>query len=269
MSHPSLSKLLSKKSLFLENGSTADPTDDLQLKMLRIQQGIWHNKRRAIIVFEGFDAAGKGGTIKHLVEKLDPRGIRVEAIGPPLESEQKTHYLYRFWKALPQPGTIAIFDRSWYGRVLVEKVDKLISQKRVDQAYEEINHFETTLTQDGIDLVKVFLAITPKEQLRRFEARLNDPYKQWKLTDADLQAHQEWDQYVKVTDQLLKHTHTKKHPWHLIPANSKAQAHHETLKAVTSALGSHSEWMEEAARVLQLNKMRKLMLKKIEKAKRK
>src|SRR5262249_29987963 len=146
----------------------------------------------------GFDAAGKGGAIRRLVEKLDPRGFKVHPIGPPEAVEQQIHYLYRFWTRLPKPGTIAIFDRTWYGRVLVEKVEKLAARKRCEQAYEEIVNFEKTLVQDGISLIKIFLAISKKEQLKRFEDRLNDPYKEWKLTKDDVEDRRRWDKYVKA-----------------------------------------------------------------------
>ena len=162
----------------------------LQLEMLRIQQGVWHQKKRAIVVFEGFDAAGKGGAIQRLTEKLDPRGFQVHPIGPPNPGEQQKHWLYRFWKCLPATGTLAIFDRSWYGRVLVERVEHLIGKPQWKRAYHEIREFERMLTDDGIDLIKVFIAISKAEQLRRFEKRLEDPYKLWKLTMADIEAPQ-------------------------------------------------------------------------------
>src|SRR4051812_12835571 len=143
-----MSSSVKKRALsdLLARGAFPNPPKDksekelrsLQLRMLRIQQGIWHSRRRAIIVFEGFDASGKGGVIRRLTELLDPRGIHVHPIGPPDTKDQAKHYLYRFWKKIPPPGTIAIFDRSWYGRVFVEKVERLTPEKRTDQAYEEI-----------------------------------------------------------------------------------------------------------------------------------
>ena len=268
MKYPKLSHLLNQKKE-KEKKIPEDEIEQLQLKMLRIQQGIWQSERRAIIVFEGFDAAGKGSCIRTILEKLDPRGVRVEAIGPPKERDQKRHYLLRFWKALPDPGTITVFDRSWYGRVLVERVEKLVSKSRWNQAYEEIRNFETLLTNDGIDLVKIFLVVTPLEQLRRFEARMNDPYKGWKLTDSDITAHQHWHSYVKASDDLLKNTHSELHPWHLIPADSKSHAHKRALKVVTSELSRHGEWMEGRAQEQKTNEKHQLMLKEIEKGRRK
>src|SRR5882672_5475355 len=157
----------------------------LQLKMLSIQQTYFHENRRAVIAFEGWDAAGKGGAIRRLTEKLDPRGFHVWPIGPPTPEEQGRHYLYRFWNKLPERGQLAIFDRTWYGRVLVERVERLIKKPVWKRAYDEINEFERMLIDDGVRVVKIFLHITPDEQLRRFAERLNNPYKRWKLTDSD------------------------------------------------------------------------------------
>ena len=244
---PSLKRLL-KKGVFPSNVPDFEKElERLQLRLVRIQQGIWHNKRRALVLFEGFDAAGKGGTIRRLTEKLDPRGVKVHAFGPPSAEEQGRHYLYRFWSVLPPPGEMAIFDRSWYGRVLVEKVKKLIPQHRVAQAYEEIRRTEKMLVDDGLDIIKVFLAISPGEQLKRFEARIKDPYKQWKITPDDIEARSQWDDYVDAAERMLKKTHTKAAPWHLIPADHKHYARLQTLRIVASSLKHHSDWMEKKA----------------------
>lgn len=239
-----LSKLLKAKDFpTLKNGKAEVKIKDLQLQILRIQQGIWHQKKRAIIVFEGFDAAGKGGAIRRLTEPLDPRGFRVHPIGPPEPLEQGKHYLYRFWEKLPEPGSIAIFDRSWYGRVLVEKVCDLTPKDRVADAYDEIKQFEKMLMDDGIDLVKIFLAIDKKEQLRRFEDRLKDPYKQWKISKDDVQARAQWNDYVKAADMMLDKTSYKRAPWNLIPANDKDHARVESLRVITKSLKINQDWM--------------------------
>lgn len=249
MKKPSLSKLLKhlKSSSHDEPENYQKELDSLQLKMLRIQQGLYHHKRRAIVAIEGFDAAGKGGAIQRLTEKLDPRSFTVYGISAPTPNEQGRHYLYRFWRRLPLPGTIAIFDRSWYGRVLVERVEGLTEKKRWKQAYDEISQFEQMLMNDGIDLIKVFLAIDKKEQLKRFEDRLHDPYKQWKLTKDDVEARSKWNAYVDATDEMFEQTHTKESPWHLIPANNKAEARLEVLSVVTHQLKHHGRWMESKA----------------------
>lgn len=236
----------------------------LKLKMLRIQQGAWHRKKRVIILFEGFDAAGKGGAIRRLVEPLDPRGFRVYSIAAPSASEQGKHYLYRFWNKLPEPGTIAIFDRSWYGRVLVEKVEKLTDEKRLKAAYDEINQFEAMLKDDGIEIIKIFLAITKNEQLKRFEERLNNPYKQWKLTPDDLKARKKWNAYVKAADEMLKKTNKIK--WNIISANNKDFARSEVLTIVTDSLKSHEKWMGKVAHSREFLDLKK-EIKKLEKKK--
>lgn len=236
----------------------------LKLKMLRIQQGAWHQKKRIVILFEGFDAAGKGGAIRRIVEPLDPRGFRVYSIGPPTKDEQSRHYLYRFWKKLPAPGTIAIFDRSWYGRVLVEKVDKLASSERLKAAYDEINDFESMLLADGIEVIKIFLAVSKQEQLKRFEERLNNPYKQWKLTSDDLKARKKWNAYVAAADELLKKTNKIK--WHVIPGDDKYFARREVLTVVTEKLKIYGKWMSKIAQSKEFRSLKK-EIRKLEKEK--
>jgi polyphosphate kinase 2 (PPK2 family) len=219
----------------------------LQLRMLRIQQGIYHDKRRAIIALEGFDAAGKGGAIRRMVELLDPRGVNVVPIGAPTPEEQGRHYLWRFWKEIPAPGKITIFDRTWYGRVLVERVDKLCSKESWKRSYGEIRQFERQLVDSGVDLVKIFVAISKKEQWRRFELRITDPYKQWKIGQADIHAREKWDDYVKAVDDMFAETDEKGARWHLVPGNRKWYSRVEVLRIATEALGSHGDRMEERA----------------------
>jgi AMP-polyphosphate phosphotransferase len=245
----SLAKLLSSKtSLRASKPKRAEgQLKELQLKMLRVQQGVWHKRRRVIIVFEGFDAAGKGGAIRRLVELLDPRGFRVHPIGPPEAADQGKHYLFRFWQRIPAPGTISIFDRSWYGRVLVERVQGLAPKRRWKAAFKEIRQFEKLLVDDGVDLIKIFLAISKAEQLRRFEERLNDPYKQWKLSAADVEARSKWEDYVSAVDEMFLKTHTQAAPWNLVAADDKHHARIESLRIVTKHLDAASGWIESRA----------------------
>lgn len=233
----------------------------LQLEMLRIQQGVWHRKDRVIIMFEGFDASGKGGAIRNLTEVLDPRSVKVHPIAAPTADEKGKHWLYRFWVNLPAPGHIAIFDRSWYGRVLVERVDKLIPKEQWKEAYEEINEFERTLQKDGIIIIKIFLAITKDEQLKRFHDRLNDPYKQWKLTLDDVKARSKWDEYVKAVDEMFSKTNPKSSPWHLILGNNKPYARSQTLEVVTTQLVYWRKWMEKQAKHYDTKEIAKLLKK--------
>lgn len=234
-----------------------DDLKKLQLKMLRIQQGVWHCKERVIIAFEGVDAAGKGGAIRRMTENLDPRGYSVHPIGAPLPAEQEKHYLYRFWTRLPAKGTIAIFDRTWYGRVLVERVEKLISKKEWQRAYDEINHFEKLLVDDGVLIIKIYLKISKKEQLKRFEDRINDPYKQWKITEEDIRNRSKWNDYVKATDDMFRHTNTKKCPWHVVETDDKDEAREQIMKIITRELKHIHDWMETTAHDHDTNRLKK------------
>lgn len=257
MSHSGVvSKILDKDKFphLKETKKNEQHLRDLQLAMLRIQQGIWHQKKRAIIVFEGFDAAGKGGAIRRLVEPLDPRGYRVHPIGPPEGDEQGKHYLYRFWQRLPAPGAIAIFDRSWYGRVLVEKVRRLTPKERIEDAYGEICQFEKMLVDDGVEIVKFFLTIDKEEQLKRFEERLNDPYKQWKLTSDDVEARSQWKDYVKAADEMIKRT-SNVVPWQVIAANDKDYTRIEVLRIANKELKIHREWMDSQSQKAQIQSL--------------
>ena len=208
----------------------------LQKELLHIQQTYWHEKRRAIIVFEGWDAGGKGGCIRRVTEPLDARGFHVWPISAPTAEEQGKHYLYRFWTRLPAPGTLAIFDRSWYGRVLVERVEGFASKEQWRRAYDEIKQFERMLTDDGVRIVKLFLHITPEEQLDRFRERLTNPYKRWKLTEEDLRNRSRWDEYVAAIEDMFDHTSTPNAPWTAVPANAKWYARLHVLETINRTL---------------------------------
>jgi polyphosphate kinase 2 (PPK2 family) len=231
----------------------------LQLKMLRSQQGIWFKKERVIIVFEGSDAAGKGGAIRKITEPLDPRGFRVHPIGPPSVEDQGRHWLYRFWVRVPKQGMVAIFDRSWYGRVLVERVEKIINKEIWKRAYSEINQFEKLMIDDGVTIVKIFLKISKKEQLKRFEERLCDPYKQWKITKDDIRNRANWDTYLDAIEDMVKETSTDICPWNVVETDDKDQAREEVLKIVTGKLKFADKWMEEKATALQKKDLKKIL----------
>ena len=204
--------------------------------MLKVQQAYFHQGKRAIIVFQGWDAAGKGGAIRRITEKLDPRGYRVHPIASPTQDEQGRHYLYRFQTRLPKPGSIAIFDRSWYERVLVERIEEFASPNEWQRAYQEINEFERMLTDDGVRIIKIFMHISKDEQLKRFEERLNNPMKQWKLTEEDIRNRAKWDEYERATDEMFQRTSTLSAPWTIIPGNKKWFARVEVLNTVIEAL---------------------------------
>jgi polyphosphate kinase 2 (PPK2 family) len=208
----------------------------LQYKMLEIQQTYRRERRRAVLVFEGWDASGKGGAIQRVTEPLDPRGVRVWPIGAPRPDEQGKHFLYRFWRRLPEPGTLAIFDRSWYGRVLVERVDRLTAKADWQRGYGEINEFERLLVDDGVRLVKLFLHISPKAQLKRFAERLNTPHKRWKIGLPDIENHAKRSIYVRAIDDMFARTHTRYSPWHVISGEHKWHSRVTALGIITTAL---------------------------------
>lgn len=211
---------------------------DLQLQLLRIQCAYRAQGRRAILAFEGTDAAGKGGAIRRMTARLDPRGVKVHAVGAPTKAEQGRHYLYRFWRELPVPGQIAVFDRTWYGRVLVERVEGFCEKDAWRRAYDEINAFEKMLVDDGAVLIKVLLCIDRGEQLERFADRLHDPVKRWKFTRDDLRNRNRWDDYVSAFDNMVARTDTPHAPWVVIGANTKRHARLATLRAVIQRLST-------------------------------
>jgi len=219
----------------------------LQLELLTVQQANWRQRRRAIVLFEGWDTAGKGSIIRRISERLDPRQCLVWPIGRPSEEEQGRHYLYRFWEKLPQPGTIAIFDRSWYGRVLVERVEGLIGKPDWKRAYREINEFERMLVDDGIRLIKLFLHITPEEQLERLVERLETPYKRWKLTADDLRNRAHWNDYEEALDDMFRETSTRRAPWHALGANYKWHARIRAFEVIIDGISKGMDLEQPAA----------------------
>ena len=202
----------------------------LQYEMLNAQQFLFNNKIGLILVFEGMDAAGKGGAIKRLTERIDPRGLIVHPISAPQPHELRYHYMHRFWRKLPQHGQIAIFDRSWYGRVLVERIEGFATKEEWGRAYDEINAFEKTITAGDYIMLKFWLHIDTDEQLKRFNDRAQDPYKSWKLTDEDWRNREKFDDYVNAADEMFKKTDTENAPWIVVPGNNKLYARIQVLK---------------------------------------
>lgn len=192
--------------------------------------------RSLLLVFEGTDAAGKGGTIRRITQCLDPRYMRVHGTRAPTSEERQQPYLLRFWKRVPLPGHITIFDRSYYGRVLVERVEGFCSRRDWQRAYGELNDFEAQLHASGTLVLKFWLAITPEEQLQRFQARAQSPLKRYKLTDEDWRNREQWPQYEQAMNDMVEHTDTAKAPWHVIPAEDKRYARIQTLKVLCTAL---------------------------------
>jgi AMP-polyphosphate phosphotransferase len=198
--------------------------------MLNIQQFLFKHKIGLILAFEGMDAAGKGGAIKRLTEHIDPRGYVVHPISAPQPHELRYNYMQRFWRKLPQLGQIAIFDRSWYGRVLVERIEGFASESQWKRAYEEINAFEKQLTEEEYIIVKFWIHIDQDEQLKRFKERLEDPYKAWKLTPEDWRNREKFKLYEKAADEMFAKTDTDRAPWILVPGNDKLYARIKVLE---------------------------------------
>ncbi len=205
---------------------------DLQLNLLHFQRKILESKRSVILVFEGPDAAGKGGVIKRITEKLDPRLIRVYSIVKPTVEEYRHHYLWRFWNKMPAQGEIVVFDRSWYGRVLVERVEGFCSEKEWNRAYDEINAMEKSLVDGGAIMLKFYLHISKEEQLRRFEQRAADPYKHWKISAEDWRNRRRWKEHLEAAEEMFSQTWTKQAPWILAESEFKWYARLKVLKAV-------------------------------------
>ena len=192
-----------------------------QIQLRELGYQVYLQKRPVVIVFEGWDAAGKGGAIKRVTEKLDPRGYVVYPISAPHGEDKTRHYLYRFWRRLPEKGQIAIFDRSWCGRVLVERVEGFARENEWKRAYKEINSFERQLRDFGAVVAKFWIHISREEQLRRFEERKAIGYKAWKLTDEDWRNREKWGAYEEAAEEMLVKTSTSGSPWSLIEGNDK------------------------------------------------
>jgi polyphosphate kinase 2 (PPK2 family) len=233
---PSLSKVNFEQDLIESKNDYLKALKKCQEHLLRIQQAYYRQGKRAIIVFEGWDASGKGGVIRRITEKLDPRGFRVYPIAAPSTEEQGRHYLYRFQARLPKPGTIAIFDRSYYGRVLVERIEGFAKPAQWQRAYQEINEFERLLIDDGVYLIKFFLHIAPEEQLKRFELRLSNPVKQWKLTEEDIRNRLKWPDYGVAIDDMFQQTSTMSAPWNVMAANHKWSMRVAVMKRLNEQL---------------------------------
>ncbi|SHH14364.1 polyphosphate:AMP phosphotransferase [Clostridium grantii] len=207
-----------------------------QKKIRELEYEIYMKRIPVIIAYEGWDAAGKGGNIKRLTERMDPRGYEVVPIAAPSKEELAHHYLWRFWKEVPKGGHITIFDRTWYGRVLVERIEALCSQEEWKRAYKEINEMEKQFSNFGAVVVKFWLQIDKDVQLERFRERENNPEKRWKITDEDWRNREKYDLYEEAISEMLVKTNTKYAPWTIIESNDKYYARIKALKTVIKAL---------------------------------
>lgn len=209
---------------------------EYQEKLSRIHNRLYLKKQPVAVIFEGWDAAGKGGAIKRLTQAFDPRGYRVVSTPAPTPDELAHHYLWRFWNNIPKTGHIAIFDRSWYGRLMVEPIEGFCNSEEYERAFNEINNFEKHLTNSGMKVIKFFIHISPDEQLKRFYDRKNNPLKAWKLTDEDFRNREKWDEYVYAIERMIENTSTPYAPWHIIAGDSKKYARIEVQKTVINEL---------------------------------
>lgn len=210
--------------------------DRLQKKLEYLHSQIYRMRIPVVLGFEGWDAAGKGGAIKRLTSHLDPRGYKVYPTAAPNDLERVHHYLWRFWINMPKAGHIAIFDRTWYGRVLVERVEGFCRESQWKQAYQEINEMENHLANAGAVVLKFWLHIDKEEQEKRFKERQEDPLKQWKITEEDWRNREKWDQYESAVNEMLVRTSTTYAPWVVVEGNCKYYARVKILKTVVEAL---------------------------------
>jgi polyphosphate:AMP phosphotransferase len=219
--------------------TTVEYQKELETQQTRLARLVWaaHAKKRSMVmVFEGWDAAGKGSAIRRVTQAMDPRLYRIVGIAAPTDEERAQHYLWRFWRQLPRAGFTTIFDRSWYGRVLVERVEGFAPEADWSRAYQEINDFEEQLAGQGIVLNKFWLHISSDEQLRRFKERATIAYKQYKITDEDWRNRKKWDDYKAAVDDMVKRCSTEFAPWTLVAGNDKKFARVQILKTIVRRL---------------------------------
>ena len=206
----------------------------LQSELVNFQEWVTKNKKRVCVIFEGRDAAGKGGAIRRMTEHLNPRARRVVALSKPTEVEQGQWYFRRYIKEMPNPGELVFFDRSWYNRAVVEPVMGFCTQEQYNKFMIQVSEFEQMLNEDGIILIKFWFSVTKDEQLRRFKSRLHSPLKKWKFSQVDQEGQNKWDLYTHYKDQMFAHTHTTYNPWIIIKTNNKKEARLESLRYVLS-----------------------------------
>ncbi len=218
-----------------------DELKKAQKRLFELHNRLYQTRTPLIIVYEGWDAAGKGGNIRRLTQGLDPRGFEVNPVSAPTPQELHHHYLWRFWNSLPKNGHIAIYDRSWYGRVMVERIEGFCTTEQWKRAFDEMNRFEDSLREWGAIIVKFWMQIDKEEQLRRFEERMNTPEKRWKITDEDWRNREKWDEYVVSVNDMLKYTNTEYAPWIVIESNDKKYARIKTIQSVINQIEKHYE----------------------------
>ena len=231
----------SKSDKILENKATNKRNEEKELKpfqaeLIKLQQYLENNDQKMIILFEGRDAAGKGGTIRRVTRYMDEKHYRVVALGKPTQ-EQKTQWFYqKYIQHFPRGGEIVLFDRSWYNRAMVESVFDFCTKKEYEDFMKSVTGFENDLTRQGTILVKLYYSVTKEEQARRFERRKNDPLRQWKLSEIDMQAQERWDDFTNTKYNMIKQTHSHNAPWTIVRSNDKHKARVESLKVILNSV---------------------------------
>jgi polyphosphate kinase 2 len=208
----------------------------LQIELVKLQRWVQNTNKRVVVIFEGRDAAGKGGTIRRFTEHLNPRAMRVVALPKPTEAEKGQWYFQRYTVQLPNPGEIVFFDRSWYNRAVVEPVNGFCTKTEYNRFIQQVPEFEHMLYEDGITLIKFWFSISKEEQEKRFESRKVNPLKQWKLSPIDETAQDKWDLYTHYKEEMFSKTHTSYSPWILVKANNKLRARLESIRYVLNLL---------------------------------
>jgi len=235
-----LTELLREKKVNLKRiNNVLDYEEELkalQIELLKLQRSVQEKSQRVVIIFEGRDAAGKGGTIRRFTEHLNPRAMRVVALPIPTEEEVGQWYFQRYVKQLPNRGEMVFFDRSWYNRAVVEPVNEFCTKKQYNRYMLQVPEFEHMLYEEGVHLIKFYFSISRKEQVRRFKARQQNPLKQWKLSPLDAKAQSLWDDYTHYKEMMFSKTHTTSNPWMIVKANNKLKARLESIRYVISSL---------------------------------
>lgn len=208
----------------------------LQAKLIQMQSSVIENNERVIVIFEGRDAAGKGGAIRRITERINPRHFRIVALPKPTEEERSQWYFQRYIEKFPRAGEIVFFDRSWYNRAVVEPVNGFCSDEEYHIFMEQVNDFEKMITQSGIKLVKIYMSISKREQEKRFEEIQQNPLKQWKMTDVDRKAQDLWDAYTVYKDKMFDNTPEAAVPWKIIKANKKTVARINSIEYLLSQI---------------------------------
>jgi polyphosphate kinase 2 len=246
-----LALIKEKSNLFKKVSKTLAYTEELrllQIELVKLQRWISKENKRVVVIFEGRDAAGKGGNIRRFTEHLNPRSSRLVALNKPTEVEKGQWYFQRYIKELPNPGEIVFFDRSWYNRAVVEPVMDFCTQQQYKEFLVQVPEFEHMMYEDGVIIIKFWLSITKDEQLKRFEERKENPLKRWKFSSVDQKGQTLWDKYTHYKSEMFSKTHTSYSPWMMIKTNDKEVARLEAIRHVISQFDY--EGKEEAKTVL-------------------